>query len=178
VSTTTSLTSLRGEQDVFPLAANVRGDGQGGRCDLCDASTAASVHPLAARTDPHFADLRFVVEVLEPPDISAEGKVTGAELSIAKTLVGQMAGKFSAGKFKDTYHADLKRRVQEKIKNKQTHSLDVEMPPSEARHSAQVIGVAAALKVSLAQRQGRSTGRAAARPMVKTRKRAKRGRSE
>jgi DNA end-binding protein Ku len=96
--------------------------------------------------------LRFENEILQPTDINVEGKVTPAELAMAKTLVGQMVGKFSPARFKDTYHADLKRRVQEKIKNKETHSLDVEMPPSERRPTAQVIDLTEALKASLARK--------------------------
>jgi len=60
-----------------------------------------------------------------------------------------MEGSFVAGKFKDTYRADLKRRVQEKIRNKETHSLNVEEPRSNARPKAQVIDLMAALKASL-----------------------------
>jgi DNA end-binding protein Ku len=56
--------------------------------------------------------LRFADEVLEPTDIKADGKVSSAELAMAKTLIEQMAGNFTPAKFKDTYRADLKRRVQ------------------------------------------------------------------
>jgi hypothetical protein len=40
---------------------------------------------------------------------------------------------------KDTYRADLKRRVQEMIHKKETHSLDVEDPKDEGRPKAQAI---------------------------------------
>ena len=68
---------------------------------------------------------------------------------MAKQLVQSMEGRFAASKFKDTYRADLKRRVQEKIRNKDTHSLDVEVPTTDARPKAQVIDLMAALKASL-----------------------------
>jgi DNA end-binding protein Ku len=87
---------------------------------------------------------------------------------MAKQLVQSMEGKFSVGKFKDTYRSDLKRRVQEKIRNKETHSLDVEEPESEARPMAQVIDLMAALKASLKK----SGGRAPAISRKKTRKSA------
>jgi DNA end-binding protein Ku len=81
-----------------------------------------------------------------------------------------MEGRFVAGKFKDTYRADLKKRVQEKIRNKETHSLDVEEPPSEDRPKAQVIDLMAALKASVEQ-SGRGGEPKPAR-RSKTRKRA------
>jgi DNA end-binding protein Ku len=112
--------------------------------------------------------LRFEDEVLKPADINAEGKVTPAELSMARTLVAQMTGKFIPGKFKDTYHADLRRRVEEKIKNKETHSLDVEMPESGPRPTAQVIDLMEALRASLGKKKLGANYRGAA---VKTRKR-------
>ena len=98
--------------------------------------------------------LRFDDEVLKPTDIHVEEKVTPADLSMAKTLVDQMAGAFSPARFKDTYHADLRRRVQHKIKNNETHSLEVDVPEAEPRPKAQVIDLTAALKASLAKSRG------------------------
>jgi DNA end-binding protein Ku len=114
--------------------------------------------------------LRFADEVLEPTDIDAEGKVTSAELSMAQTLVEQMAGKFTPAKFKDTYRVDLKRRVQEKIKNKETHSLDVKMPESEHRPKAQVIDLMEALKASLGHKKDRANPRFAVQKTTKRRR--------
>jgi len=111
--------------------------------------------------------LRFADEVLTA-ETKPAGKISAAELTMAKQLVQSMEGKFSAGKFKDTYRSDLKRRVQEKIRNKETHSLDVEEPKSEARPKAQVIDLMAALKASLKK----SGGRAPAISRKKTRKSA------
>lgn len=93
--------------------------------------------------------LRFADEVLAPVSPQADGKVTAAELSMAKQLVESMSGKFDPGRFKDTYRADLKRRVQDKVRRKETHSLDVEMPKNEDRPKAQVIDLMEALKASL-----------------------------
>ena len=78
--------------------------------------------------------------------------------------------KFDAAKFKDTYRADLRRRVQEKIRNKETHSLEVEEPPSGERPKAQVIDLMAALKASLGK-SGRSAPKIA-RKVSRARKRA------
>jgi DNA end-binding protein Ku len=92
--------------------------------------------------------LRFADEVLPATDKIASAKISPAELAMAKQLVQSMGGNFTASKFKDTYRTDLKRRVQEKIRKKETHSLDVEEPVSE-RPKAQVIDLMAALKASL-----------------------------
>jgi DNA end-binding protein Ku len=112
--------------------------------------------------------LRFADEVLPATDSKATAKISTAELGMAKQLVLSMQGKFIAGKFKDTYRADLKRRVQEKIRNKETHSLDIEQPPSDARPKAQVIDLMAALKASL-KKSGEKSPKGAT---GKTRKRA------
>lgn len=92
--------------------------------------------------------LRFADEVLPAAERVPTAKISAAELAMAKQLIQSMQGKFNASKFKDTYRADLRRRVQEKIKNKQTHSLDVEQPAGD-RPKAQVIDLMAALKASL-----------------------------
>jgi DNA end-binding protein Ku len=94
--------------------------------------------------------LRFADEVLRATERKpTAAKISAAELAMAKQLVQNMEGKFIATKFKDTYRSDLKRRVQEKIRNKETHFLDVEEPPSDQRPKAQVIDLMAALKASL-----------------------------
>ena len=116
--------------------------------------------------------LRFANEVLPATDYKASAKISSAELSMAKQLVQSMQGKFDASKFKDTYRADLKRRVQEKIRNKETHSLEVEAPPSEVRPKAQVIDLMSVLKASLAK-SGRGASRSVPKRATKTvRKRA------
>jgi DNA end-binding protein Ku len=116
--------------------------------------------------------LRFADEILEPERTKIEGKATAAELSMARTLVSQMAGKFEPSKFHDSYHDDLKRRVQEKIRSKQTHSLDVDVPETESRPKAQVIDLMEALKASLGSKKGGKGRRASPRAAARGRKRA------
>jgi DNA end-binding protein Ku len=114
--------------------------------------------------------LRFASEVHPPAQIKAlaeaakTAKPVPAELAMAKKLVEQMSGPFRPNAFKDTYRADLLRRVQEKIRNKQTHALDVEAPRSE-RPKAQVIDLMEALKNSLKKRRG-GAGRTASERSV------------
>ena len=115
--------------------------------------------------------LRFADEVLPATESKPTAKISSAELAMAKQLVQSMEGNFNAGKFKDTYRADLKRRIQEKIKKKETHSLDVEEPAGDDRPKAQVIDLMAALKASL-DKSGRRGEPQSAPKSTKTRKRA------
>jgi DNA end-binding protein Ku len=100
--------------------------------------------------------LRFADEILPESKESSAPKVSSAELSMAKQLIQKMSGKFVPGHFKDTYRTDLRRRVQEKIRKKQTHALDVEAPAAEERPKAQVIDLMDALKASLARNKSGS----------------------
>jgi DNA end-binding protein Ku len=115
--------------------------------------------------------LRFADEVLPATESSASAKISAAELTMAKQLIQSMEGDFTAGKFKDTYRSDLKRRVQEKIRHKETHSLDVEVPAGDERPKAQVIDLMAALKASL-NKSGRRREPKIARKSSKVRRRA------
>ena len=92
--------------------------------------------------------LRFADEIL-PLAKTATAKVTSAELTMAKQLIGSMQGEFKAGRFKDTYRADLRRRIDEKIRRKQIHSLAEPEAPADERPKAQVLDLTAALKASL-----------------------------
>ncbi len=110
--------------------------------------------------------LRFSDEILPPAQGKAmsgsQSAVSAAELAMAKQLVGGMTGKFKPERFKDTYRADLKRRVQEKIRKKQTHSIELEIEDDSKRPTAQVIDLMDALRASLKKK-----GKAPARSVVK-----------
>jgi DNA end-binding protein Ku len=95
--------------------------------------------------------LRFPDEIVAEKAVPT-ARVTTAELSMAKQLIQHMSGKFVPSHFKDTYRSDLRRRVQEKIRKKETHALDVE-PPTEERPKAEVIDLMAALKASLGKKK-------------------------
>jgi DNA end-binding protein Ku len=110
--------------------------------------------------------LRFADEVLPDAGSSATLKISAAELSMTKQLVQSMQGNFSASKFKDTYRA-----VQEKIRKKETHSLDMEEPKGEERPKAQVIDLMAALNASL-KKSGAAAERKAPHKSGTARKRA------
>jgi DNA end-binding protein Ku len=120
--------------------------------------------------------LRFANEVLPAASVendAAAGKsasISAAELTMAKRLVEGMSGPFKPNQFKDTYRDDLLQRVKEKIKKKQTHSLEAEALPESDRPKAQVIDLMEALRNSLAKNKG--TARAAPKKVTRQRKRA------
>ena len=100
--------------------------------------------------------LRFAADLL-PPAAAAAGdvggsKVSAAELAMARQLIEGMSGKFDPGRFKDTYRADLKRRIKEKIRKKQIHSIETVDAVAKERPKAQVLDLMAALKASLQMR--------------------------
>ena len=118
--------------------------------------------------------LRFANEVLAPAQVKRavesgnDRRATPAEVAMACQLVEQMSGPFRPEAFKDTYRADLMRRIQVKIRSKQTHALAEEPAPAE-RPTAQVIDLMEALRNSL-KRKG--AARAPPRRSAKARKRA------
>jgi DNA end-binding protein Ku len=118
--------------------------------------------------------LRFSDELLpaarEKASDSANSAISAAELAMAKRLVSEMSGAFKPERFKDTYRADLKRRIQEKIRKKQWHTMEVEKPAEAVRPKAQVIDLMAALKASL-KHSGALPARAAPKKIT-NRKRA------
>lgn len=122
--------------------------------------------------------LRFESEVLPPTAVAEVPRTKGAgvkpsELTMAKQLVEQMSGPWNPSIFKDTYRADLMRRIQEKIRKKQIHSLAPIDEPSDDRPKAQVIDLMEALKRSLKSRPSDKTHRTVARRPLRTRRRAR-----
>jgi DNA end-binding protein Ku len=119
--------------------------------------------------------LRFAAEVLPPVSVKnaaggAKSAVSAAELSMARKLVDEMSGVFKPAMFKDTYRADLLRRVQEKVRKKQTHSLESDAAVETERPKAQVIDLMEALKNSL-KKKGAAT-RSSAKKSSAARRRA------
>jgi len=122
--------------------------------------------------------LRFASEVLAPETVksaahsSKAAGITAAELAMAQKLVAGMSAPFKPDSFKDTYQADLMRRVQEKIKKKQTHSLAADAPEQPQRPKAQVIDLMEALRNSISKRGKAPARTAPKKSSAKTRRRA------
>ncbi|MDQ6916991.1 MAG: Ku protein [Pseudomonadota bacterium] len=85
------------------------------------------------------------------PDEGLKGAhVTAKEVDLAKRLIDDMTEPWKASEFKDTYHRDLMRRIEEKIKKGETKEItEPETDDKSERRSAQVIDLAALLKQSL-----------------------------
>jgi DNA end-binding protein Ku len=104
--------------------------------------------------------LRFAEEMVEPKDLdipagSARGaKLSAQELATAKLLVKEMTGSWKPQAFKDTYRQDLLRRINEKVRKRQTHELTPPAEEEEERPSAEVIDLMAVLQKSLKSRGG------------------------
>jgi DNA end-binding protein Ku len=113
--------------------------------------------------------LRFAEEMVEARDLAIPAasaraaKLSAQELSMAKLLVNEMTGSWKPEAFKDTYRQDLMRRINEKIRKRQTHVLT---PPAETeeeeRPSAEIIDLMAVLQKSLKSRGGARGRRKAA----------------
>jgi DNA end-binding protein Ku len=109
-----------------------------------------------------FITLRFEDELkssgeLELPATAKSAKVSPREVSMAERLVEEMTAPWKPGEYRDTYRADLMKRIKEKIRKKQTHHLTpTEKGPKEERKSAEIIDLMSVLKKSLESRGGRA----------------------
>jgi DNA end-binding protein Ku len=102
--------------------------------------------------------LRFSQELLPPVDApkasaARSARISSAELVMAKQVIAGMSSSFKPAQYRDTYKADLMRRVREKVRNKQIHSLSVEKSAGPSRPKAEVIDLMTALKNSLKVKQ-------------------------
>jgi DNA end-binding protein Ku len=106
-----------------------------------------------------FADELKTPEELELPTKS--GKAVGVksgELSMAQKLIEEMSAPWKPEQYRDTYREDLMKRIKEKVRTRQTHSLTAP-EPKERRQTggAEIIDLMAVLKRSL-QESGGGTG--------------------
>jgi len=99
--------------------------------------------------------LRYATELRSASDLplpAASSKSAGPsarELQLARRLIDDMSGKWQPEAFKDTYHADLMKRIHEKVKRGQTKELTAPERTSAPRKSAQVIDLMQLLQQSL-----------------------------
>jgi DNA end-binding protein Ku len=109
--------------------------------------------------------LRFAEEIRSPEELelpAASEKSAGLspkEMAMAERLIEEMSDKWNPEDYADTYRHDLMKRIQEKIKNRETHKLTPEEKTREPRQSAQVIDLMEVLRRSLKEGSGaKSTG--------------------
>ena len=100
-----------------------------------------------------------------PAENLKEAKVTPKEIELAKRLIDDMTGDWEPGAFKDTYHDDLMKRINEKIKKGETKEITKPTgDEDEEPRSAKVIDLAALLQKSLGDGGTRRKAAPAKRP--------------
>jgi DNA end-binding protein Ku len=115
--------------------------------------------------------LRFSEEIREPDelDLPASGEkaagLSPKELDMAERLVKEMTEEWNPDEYEDTYRHDLMKRIEEKVKNKETHVLTAAEKTREPRKSAQVIDLMDVLRKSL--KEGAGENHTARRPARK-----------
>jgi DNA end-binding protein Ku len=99
------------------------------------------------------AELRSLDDLDVAPPTSKAANVSPKEVAMAEKLLEEMSAPWKPDQYHDTYREDLMRRIEEKIRKRQTHVLTAkEKAPKEAQKSAEVIDLMAVLKRSLESR--------------------------
>jgi DNA end-binding protein Ku len=126
-----------------------------------------------------FNTLRFSAELRSLDDLgvaapaSKAANVSSKEVAMAEKLLEEMSAPWKPEEYHDTYREDLMRRIDEKVRKRQTHVLTTkEKAPKEGRQSAQVIDLMAVLKKSLESRSAGATSAAAPRASNARRRRS------
>ncbi len=104
-----------------------------------------------------------------PADGAKAAGLTTKELELAKRLIDDLAADWKPADFHDSYHADLMKRIHEKIKRGQTHEITAPESEGAAPRGAEVIDLAALLQKSLGGAGARTPPKAAAAPAAKPR---------
>ena len=98
--------------------------------------------------------LRYHKELKQADDIDLPEKLKGAkvsakEIDMALRLIDDMADEWQPAKYHDTYHEDLLKRVEEKIKAGQTEEITEPEKEEKAGKSADVIDLMSLLRKSV-----------------------------
>ena len=111
--------------------------------------------------------LRYHKELKTPKDVDLDEKLKGAkvsakEIDMALRLIDDMADKWQPAKFHDTYHEDLLKRIEEKVKAGETEEITEPQKPEKAAKTADVIDLMSLLKKSVEGGKKPPKGKAAA----------------
>jgi DNA end-binding protein Ku len=106
--------------------------------------------------------LRYAEEILPHPDVAAAvakkaNGASGRELDMALKLVDEMTEKWHPEQFKNTYRDDLMKRIEQKVKSGQTHTLtepEAELAEQRETGGGKVVDLMSLLQRSLDQRGG------------------------
>jgi DNA end-binding protein Ku len=112
--------------------------------------------------------LRYYKELKKPeeldiPDKLAGHKPTAKELDMALRLIDDMADKWKPEKYHDTYHEDLLKRIEEKVKAGQTEEITEPEKEEKAAKGADVIDLMSLLKKSVEGKKATQKPKRAAR---------------
>jgi len=122
--------------------------------------------------------LRFPDEIRTPEEMGVEvpsAKEAGLaprEISMAEKLIEEMTEPWKPQKYRDTYREDLMKRINEKVRNKETHTLTEPGEVEKPRKTAEVIDLMSVLKQSL-EKGGRGGARKTARRAAHEKKAAR-----
>jgi len=112
--------------------------------------------------------LRFPGEIRTPEDMGVdvpsakEAGLAPREISMAEKLIEEMTEPWKPEKYHDTYREDLMKRINEKVRSKETHTL-TEAPKAKPQKSAEIIDLMSVLKQSLEKGRGGGHARRPAR---------------
>jgi DNA end-binding protein Ku len=103
--------------------------------------------------------LRAAADLDLPAEDIDELAVTDQELNMAKVLVDAMAGEWKPEQFRDTYHDDVMRLIDEKVKGAPAAPRKEAPKPKEG---AEVVDIMALLRQSIESKKAAAAGSAAA----------------
>jgi DNA end-binding protein Ku len=105
--------------------------------------------------------LRYAHELRDPAQLDwPEGKskdtaTSGQELRMAEQLITTMAGEWDPGKYKDEYHDDLLKVIEQKIKAGRTKVVETAAPGAKLRRPGKVIDIMHLLRESVKEARAR-----------------------
>jgi DNA end-binding protein Ku len=112
--------------------------------------------------------LRYYKELKKPEELDIPDKLEGhkptaKELDMALRLIDDMADKWKPEKYHDTYHEDLLKRIEEKVKAGQTEEITEPEKEEKAAKGADVIDLMSLLKKSVEGKKATQKPKRAAR---------------
>jgi DNA end-binding protein Ku len=116
------------------------------------AALIAQDDALVLNTLRYYKELKSA-EDLEIPEKLKGVKVSSKELDMALRLIEDMADEWQPEKFHDTYHEDLLKRIEQKVKAGQTEEITAPEREQKAAKGADVIDLMSLLKKSVEKAQ-------------------------
>ena len=105
-------------------------------------------------------ELRDAEGIEFPPESLKDAGVTPKEIELAKRLIEDMSEDWNPAEFKDTYHDDLMKRIEEKIARGETSLITKADTLEPEPSSAQVIDLTELLRMSLSGKKASNDDRA------------------